>query len=141
MSSSSTLTRTGRGEPSLYLFFNDGTGASRVGETVDAYLEQRLKGDPDLPADPSPAQKGQTASNRLAALSPADRRLASLLAARKAKAELEAKIAANSTALTNNFLRVYVKRAEAEIAAGAPADPDPETVHRVNAALGTKSGA
>ena len=75
-----------------------------------------LLADHDRPAKPLPARKGQTASKGLAALSPADRLVASLLASRKMKAELDAKIAANPTALTNNFLRVYVERAEAEIA-------------------------
>jgi hypothetical protein len=99
-----------------------------------------LLGVHDLPAKPVRARKGKTASRGLAALSPADRLVASLLASRKTKTDLEAKIAANPTALTNNFLRIYVERADAEIAqaiaAGAPANPDPETIRRVNAALG-----
>ena len=102
-------------------------------------LRVLLFGDCDLPADPKPRTGGPTAYERLGALSPEDRRIASLLSGRKIKAEMEAKIAAAPDDETVPLSRLMIARAEEAIARaiaeGAPADPDQETILRVNTAL------
>jgi len=79
------------------------------------------------------------ASDRLRALSPEDRRVATLLAGRKLKAEYEAKLASGADPAEAMFARHMIERMDASIAAalaeGAPEDPDPETLRRVRAAL------
>ncbi len=132
--------RTTHGMPIYGLF--ESTSSDRLEDLRKRLFESsaspRSKDKYEVKSDP-------TAFDRINSLSLADRRIATLLAAQKVKAEAEAKLAANSKSINPAeamFARYKIERMDEAIARalteGATLDIDHETRRRVEAVLWPK---